>query len=102
MIRDEDHGFVAVVLAMLLCGSIDGEAMVNGMLAIASTRSRGVVVVGASCFLLRNAWPVLGYDPRYPQCRTWANLPAEAQPTRSIRMRHDTGRRALQDYVKLP
>ena len=59
MICDEDHGVVAMMLVILLIGSIGGEAMVNNLFAMASTRLRGmVVVVGTSSFLLRNVWPV--------------------------------------------
>jgi hypothetical protein len=36
------------------------------------------------------------YNPRYPQGCTWAEPPGEAQPTKSIRAGHDTGRRAPQ------
>jgi hypothetical protein len=39
MIRDENNGVVALVLAMLVGSSIDGEAMVNSLLATASASS---------------------------------------------------------------
>ena len=42
----------------------------------------------------RIGW-VWGYDPRYPQDKTWAALSEVAQPTRSRRVAHDTGRCAL-------
>jgi hypothetical protein len=47
MICGEDHEVVAVVSVMLLGGFVDGEVVVNILLALASTRSGGVVVVGS-------------------------------------------------------
>ena len=41
----------------------------------------------------RNNEKVLGYDPRYPQDKTWAAPSEVVQPTRSRHAAHDTGRR---------
>ena len=49
----------------------------------------------------RNNEKVLGYDPRYPQDKTWAAPSEVAQPTRSRLTAHGTARRAPQGYNKI-
>jgi hypothetical protein len=55
MIRDANHGSVAEFLVSLLIGSAVGRIVVNNLLAIVSTISRGVMVMGASYIHLRKA-----------------------------------------------
>ena len=42
-----------------------------------------------------------GYDPRYPQDKTWAAPSEVVQPTRSRHAVYDTGRSAPHGYKKI-